>query len=235
MLGLLLISATVGVSVDEVRDVESDVTDRIVDTLSVRIQEHSGLTVVRDTMLWNSCTRDDRCIEDVRSRTKTRDVAFVQIFGGVRRVRVRIDHVEPSGERRSARATIPLGTDFGPALRKVVEQTFSPGAAPPPPPPPIVVAPAPVESPSRWPIWVAAGLTVAATGAAIGFGLSARSASSDLEGRVTRPEEYDALSSRANQHGAISNAAWISAGVAAAATLALVVFDLVDDDAAAER
>lgn len=229
MLALLLIGATVGISVDEVRDVDASVTDRIVETLSARIQEHSGLTVVLDTMLWNSCTRDDRCVEDVRSRTKTRDVAFVQIFGGVRRVRVSVDHVDPDGNHRSARATLPLDRDFGPALQKVVEQTFSPGVAPPPDVP-LVVTPPPPEPRARWPIWLTAGLTVAAAGTAIGFGVSAQGATSQLDGRITRPTEYDALETRADQHGMVSNAAWIAAGVAAAATLTLVAFDLLDDE-----
>jgi hypothetical protein len=233
VLGLLLIGATVGVSVDEVRDVEPAVTDRIVETLARHISAHSGRAVVRDTMLWSSCTRDDRCIDAVRSRTKTDDIAFVQIFGGVRRVRVRVDHIEGNGRLRSARATLPLGEDFGPPLLEVVRRTFDPGVAPPPPPPPVVTAPPPERT--TWPIWLAAGVTVAASGAAIGFGVSANSASSELNGRITRPAEYDALSDRAGTHGTISNVAWISAAVAAGATLTLLVLELANPDVAPER
>ncbi len=234
MLGLLLIGATVGVSVDEVRDVEPAVTDRIVETLAQHITAHSGRSVVRDTMLWSACTRDDRCITAVRSRTKTDDIAFVQIFGGVRRVRVRVDHIEGNGRLRSARATLPLGEDFGPPLLEVVRRTFDAGVAPPPPPPPPPVVTAPPPERTTWPIWLAAGVTVAATGTAIGFGVSANSASSELNGRITRPAEYDALRDRADTHGAISNVAWISAAVAAGATLTLIVLELANPDVAPE-
>lgn len=229
---LLLLGATVGISVDEVRGVDPAQTAELTDALLLAVEDASGAVAVVDTRIWNACKRADRCLEEVRVRTKARDVVFVQLFGGVRRVRISAERVREDGSRTSSSGTLALRTDPKAPLAKIAAQLFPEGPALPTPAPPVTVTVPPPEPATNWPAWIAGATTVAATGVAVGFGLSARSAASSLDNRVTSRAEYDALSGRADDHGAISNIAIATAAVGAAVAITFVLLDVFEAPAA---
>lgn len=85
-------------------------------------------------------------------------------------------------------------------------------AAQPPPPPPIVPArPAPEESGGLvWP-WAVLGVSAAVAILGVGFGVSSRTARSDLESNLHSIPEAQALSDRVSVHGTAANALFVVA------------------------
>jgi tetratricopeptide (TPR) repeat protein len=98
-----------------------------------------------------------------------------------------------------------------------------PGAlqASPPAPPLEATRPAPAPEPTEGTSWlgpiIAGGVAAVAAGAAVGLGLSARSAQNELLGQVHDQSQADALASRARGDAVAANVLY---GVAAAAVLA---------------
>lgn len=185
----------------------------VVERLAAQLEARGMVTVVDDP-LWARCKGDDGCAAPVRARLDTKRVAFVSIYEGVRTMRV-VVRVE-EGEHR---VELPLrAQSWAEGLAQLAKALV--------PTPYVTTSSAalaltgPPRGETRWAPWLVGAAGLAATGAGLGFGLSARRARNEL-GAGPLPED-EALGLRSTQR----NHAW-AANILVGSGIALLVGGLV--------
>lgn len=217
--GLILISATVGLSVQQVDEVPLAEAMQLSSEIAAAIEARTGREVVIDDPTWaSSCTDRDACAAEVRGRTGAQSVVLLRVFGALTLLRVAADRAEGNALDRIEVDLPREGKDRSEPLKALAEKLF-PNAKPPPPRAADLAAdPAPplADTEKKGSIlpWVIVGAGAAAGLGGIGFGLSSRAARNDSQSPTIDDPTFDTLADRAVSHGTAAN---ILFGVGAAA------------------
>jgi hypothetical protein len=242
---LLLVGADVGLRIDDARGVSNDDVAEICGVLGKAIEDRAKLTSAIDAAE-TSCTRADRCIEDLRARTGATDILFIRFLGVPTRIRLLIElfplratvasktvELDLTRTRSSWAATLAgVAAELFPKREQPVAQPArSPELQPPPEktPPEIAVAPTsrePEEEDDGWIPWAVIGTGVVVGAVGIGFGVSSRNARSEAISGPHTDAENAALEDRAIGHGIAANVMFVGAAIAIGAG---VVLELLDD------
>ena len=228
-LGLLLISAGLGVHLEEVVDLPLRDATAVAEYLAEAAEIRSGLKARVDDPLAPSCRRRERCLGDVAARTDAVALIFVRLIGGVTKIRVVAKRLNTDG-RQVSEAVVNLPRR-SPTWRRALDRLAG------------ILFPEPVQvaegdfgltaqvfaedEPSRLrraAPWLLVGLGVASGVAGLVLGLSAASARSNVESLQLTGDEYTDSLDRMRTHGTAANVLF---GVAAGSSLTGLIWLLV--------
>ncbi|MEM7674712.1 MAG: hypothetical protein AAF449_01775, partial [Myxococcota bacterium] len=218
-----------------------ELTERLAETLSeLRATSVRGGRLVRRLLPEGSipadCAISEPCQERVRQTLEAERLIFV--------VATRIGdtiQLDPTVITRST-------AESRPALRGRLEDTQKPQwwieqashllpptsktVVEPPAPltPPSAEASAAVQNTPKWPLWALTGLTAASLGVGIGFGIAAQSEADGLQDRgcPSAAACTDADVDSAAQKAMIADIMYATSGVAAIATVLMLIYNLDD-------
>lgn len=204
----VLVTAPIGVHLGEAIDLPRADAIAVVRTLADAIADHTRRDVHVDDPLWPACDSGG-CIDDVRARTRARDVVLVRVIAGLTLIRVIAHRVG------AAPVEVDVTHDrLGAECRSLARRLF-PEGAPPPVTPPLVAAAVPrPELPSVAP-WVVVGGAAVALAVGVGFGASSRSARVDSQDPALSPDDFDRLADRTQSHAIVADVSFVVAAVAA--------------------
>ena len=103
---LLLVGASVALSVEQVRGVSDPDVEVFLSQLATSVADKAGRQTLRDRG-GDECTSDDRCADQIRGRSGADEVLFVRLIGVPSRIRIVAERVSPAGGV-PRRATIDL-------------------------------------------------------------------------------------------------------------------------------
>lgn len=224
---LTLISATVGLHLEQVVDLPLARALELAGQLSDAIEARTGARAVVDDPVWSTCKSDDRCLGQIRARTGAETILLLRLVGGVQRVRLVVERF-PELEVLEPRVEQDVSLDPTAAdaeLRVLAARLFAEGIAARPPAvetaPPVELPPD--EPPSLLPTWLCVGASAALLGAGVAFGASSASARSDSQDPLLDDPGFEALADRTQRHAWVANVLYVAAGVSLAAGTALLL------------
>lgn len=207
----------IGLRLDEVQGLEPEEARALAQTLRRDIEETAGRRTFFDDA---GCDREDRCVEETRSRTGSADVVLLQLYAAGTRVRLIAERAEPPSlivQRVQADVLREREND---SLRGVAQILFpQPKTAEEEPPPALVTTPVEPNDSGAWIARGSVGLGAIAAGVAIALRISANNARDRVRDEPLGGSEIEDLKSRSDTHGLISNlllgtgAALITGGV----------------------
>jgi hypothetical protein len=224
-LGLLLVGSGVSVHLEELGEMPLEEASSFADRLAEAIEARTARRAVLDDPLWPECKEANRCIDAIRARTKTDDVVLLRLYSGPTKIRLYAERLSLDGLRDARlEENVPKErAEWGPPIDKLASQLF------PEPPRPEeeaadVVSTTTVQESTGffdvapWVVLGAGGATLIVSGV---FGLSWRSARSDLMEPNPDPEAFDDAFNRMQSHGRIATGLLIGglAGLAAGGVL----------------
>lgn len=224
----LLLSATVALSLEESAELPLETAVKAVDSLAQAITARTGVSVIVDDPTWSGCKREDRCLNEIASRTRVQEVVLVRVFGGALSHRLIAELF--SGRAPSYRAEVDLSADRPEVWSEVLAGAAAalfPAVSPrvdllavPEPPSAAPVA----DTFSPWP-FVALGAAVALVAGGAVFGARSASARSRLESEVLPEAEHNVLLRRSSRSQTTANILFVGAGAAAAGGVVLFFID----------
>lgn len=231
----LLLSATVALSLEESAELPLETAVEAVDGLARAITARTGISVIVDDPTWSGCKREDRCLNDIASRTRVQEIVLVRVFGGALSHRLLAERF--SGRAASRRAEVDLSSEHPEAWSEVLAGAAAAlfpevtaraeGTARPEvvnAPPLGAKSPPPETAWSPWP-FVALGAAVALVAGGAVFGARGASARSRLESEVLPEAEHNVLLRRSARSQTAANVLFVGAGVSAAGGVVLFFID----------
>ena len=230
----LLVSATIAIQVETAEGVaDTDVT-KLATTLADAIEARTGAGAVLDAIPGPRCSAEDRCLNDVLTRTRSSEVVFVTALGVPTRIRLVAERVQTSwATSRKTQLDLSRQTDTWAASMAGLAATLFPEHEPPPlptvrapapsPPPPIPAAPVEADS-DPWP-WIIVGATAATGVVGVLAGVSSASARRQVEAEpIASKAEQDQLAQRAVTSALVANVLFVITA-AGATTAAWMLWD----------
>jgi hypothetical protein len=188
----------------------------LVGALGEQIAARSRRAPLIDDPLWTQCEHRDRCVEEISARLGTQEVLLVRLLATPNLIRLTADRFSRA-KARPERLEAELPRDrsgWARSLRPLATRLVPEVAALPPAP---VLPPPHPEARTPWLGWIAIGAGVALGGVGLGFGLSNRSLSQEIDsGRAFTDAAYRPLADKRMEHGVIADLAF---GLAAAAVI----------------
>jgi hypothetical protein len=231
LVGVLALAAiasvpSVGLHLEEVGELPFETAVSVMGTLTRVIERETGATVVFDDPSWSRCDAEDRCISDVRARTRATEIVFARVFGGPSLVYVSLERIRVDAkDAKSTNIELPRTPSGWDAPLAVAARTLFPELKPEARAESSATTAPTIEPQGSSPLpWVVLGAGVAAGAAGTVLGLSSADAKTELEGSIHVGAEYDALSDRLQTHGLAANVLF---GVAAGAALTSIVWLIV--------
>lgn len=214
MLPMLLVSAVVGLRIDDVAELPLERAVELATAIGRAIEQDGGGSFVVDDPSWSRCTEADRCLGELRARTGP-SLVLLRLYAGLTQIRVDAERPDPSG--RSATLDVPLDPSRWPqAVHPLVHALFpeldhrAPAevllVAAPPPGPAAEVRALP---------WVIAGAGVALLMVGVVCGVVSRNARSEVETVEHAPPDIAQLSSTTKTYGLAADLLFGGAGLAA--------------------
>jgi hypothetical protein len=227
---LLLVGAGIGLHLEERENVTRETALHALEALGRAIETRTSTQPVLDDLDWSACTREDRCVTEIRARTRTSDLVLVRAFAGPQGLHLVIERLPASAPAETAqtRITLPKNEEatwdasLAPAVAALfpeVKTRADIAVAPP------TAAPRREEEAISVAPWIVFGASALALGTGVAFGLSSRSAREQIERSRHDQLEYDELSGRQSAHGMAANVLF---GAAAAGAVAGVVMLIID-------
>ena len=152
-MGLLLLSAVVGIRVDAARGVSDVDLKRLVEGLARAVSEQVHLDARVDPVGNRACTAPDRCVPQIRERLGVEEVVLLQVAGVPKRIRVIAARFGRREEDRSqihvelTRSTDTWASPIEGMAMSLFRARLSNVVVPPPAPPPVPPPPATVAEP----------------------------------------------------------------------------------------
>lgn len=215
----------IGIRLEESGEIAYEDATAIVRGLSAAVEAACGAPTAVDDPVWSTCSREERCVEQVRARTHAEQVVLVRIYGSLTLARVVGElFSSPGAALRRAEADLPLGPKAtNPPRREALERlarglcpvgqgsidlSKRPGSRPEATP---ALVPKDRPEPRVLP-WIVVGASVVAGGAGVFFGVS----SSDARASAERPDvtdaEFEVLADRAQGQAIAANFLFAAAG-----------------------
>lgn len=221
--GLLLVGAGVGLHLEQVAELTLEDASALAFQLGQALEPRVGGAPVIDDPLWPECARPDRCVDEVRLRTRAQELVYLRVLGGPTKIRLIAERLEPGRShppitRNLTRERVTWAPELAAlalALYPVALARAPDESAvwtPPPPPPPAETNLVPL---------IPLGVGVAAAAVGVGFGLSSRALRQDLENGAIPDAEYDREVEHMRAHGLVANLLFGTAAVAGATALIL--------------
>jgi hypothetical protein len=231
-LALTLAGATVGIRLEETEELSIEAAMQIAEAFGRAIEVRSGLSPVIDDPVWGVCRAADRCLSEVRERTRASDVVLIKLFGAPKKVRLiaqRFRFGLPPDERFEI--NIPIDREsWSTPLEEAARNMFAAGKKEPPKiaTPVIEIPKDPVLPPPQetalapW-ILIGAGATALILGSV--FGISSRNARNAVETEPHSDVEVEELTSRLKTHGWTANILFSVSVLSAGGGLALLFLE----------
>lgn len=223
----LALAASVGLRLEEVGELSMEEGMALTRALANTIEKSTGQKVAIDDPLWSSCQRKDRCIEEIKARTRSDEVIFIKIFAGVTMLRVQVNRIGPQGAQEAALDVPNDAQTWSAPLRKLTLKLFPQARAQPDKPMKTLKKTTTDPPPEKTSIvpWVVLGVSAAVAGIGVGFGVSSRSARNDSQDPTLPDPRFDLLADRAQTHGIAANVLFISAALGAVTSVVLYLLD----------
>jgi hypothetical protein len=227
LLGLLALGAGVGLHLDQFAELSLEEASRVSLRLGEHLELRAGGQAVLDDPVWPECTRADRCLDDLRSRTQAKELVFLRVFGGPTKIRLIAERLEPNGKSTTAQRNLPRDREPWPEeLASLALELY---------PTPLAregeeLVQAPIgrsveaDTGSYYPL-IPIGAALVLAGVGVGFGLSSASASDRIMSVQLGNEEYESELTRSEDHRVVAFVLFGSALVAVITGVILWVAD----------
>src|SRR5690349_15858559 len=87
--------AGIGVRLEEAGELPEEEATRLVAELGKALESSCARAVAIDDTMWSTCPPDQRCVDQVRARTRFDDVVLLRVFGSLTIARVIADRFLP--------------------------------------------------------------------------------------------------------------------------------------------
>lgn len=221
----LLAVSNIALHVEEVREVSTTSTSKLLYSLASAIELRTGREVVLDSSDRVSCQGKTRagCVAKIRGTNRGGDVVMLVLVGGITKLRVIGQRFVAGDVSEEHMMDLPRRSEeWEPVLRKFVEGIYPEarmvGSRD-------VYQPARGETSNHLPSWIALGTAAVSTAVAIGFEVKSGRAEDDLSMGVHSAEEAQDLIDEHRTAQRISSGFLIAAGVSLGAAM---IFELLD-------
>lgn len=193
----------VGLHVEKLEELTFSEARPAIEAFADAVRREQQVEVQLDDAGWD-CDAADRCLGELRARTRASDIVYIRAVGGPSRIQLRLERIDNLGQVRTAEVLVDRTPGLSNSVLMDTARALFPEPASAKPAADPVTTISPTTQPPRDPPYLAwsllgGGVVVAGVGA--GFFASYLDARDTISGGVLLEPAYEDALSRGRTHG----------------------------------